>query len=78
MKLKIYYRKNLQMSQGKLAAQCVHAAGLAGFSGQDVPVIVLGLSDRKFDAMKASHPVCVDAGWTELAPGTETAFAVWE
>ena len=47
-KIKIMYRKNLKMSPGKLAAQCVHAA--LGLKDPDpmMTVIVLGVSDKKF------------------------------
>jgi peptidyl-tRNA hydrolase len=47
-KIKIFYRKNLKMTPGKIAAQCVHAA--LGLRNPDpmMSVIVLGVSDKKF------------------------------
>lgn len=79
MKLKILYRKNLKMSPGKLAAQCVHAAAGAGYTGGADAVVVLGVSCRKFSEFKphAKFVVC-DAGRTEVEPGTETALAFYE
>ena len=79
MKLKIYYRKNLGMSPGKIAAQAVHAAQAAGFKGGGMPVCVLSVSDAKFNALKEDGAyVVADAGRTEVEPGTETALAIYE
>jgi peptidyl-tRNA hydrolase len=82
-RIKILARKNLRMSEGKLAAQCVHAAlGLyKAHPGEYRACIVLPVSDSKFAAAKAEHPeayVVSDAGHTEVAPGTETALAFYE
>lgn len=77
MKLKILYRKNLKMSDGKLAAQCVHAGRGLGGPEADA-VIVLGVSDTKFRENCERGYVVVDAGRTELEPGTETCVAFWE
>lgn len=44
--VKILYRKNLNMSTGKVAAQCVHAALLMG-ADPKLPVIVLGVSNSQ-------------------------------
>jgi peptidyl-tRNA hydrolase len=77
MKLKIFYRKNLNMSPGKLAAQCVHAA-CALKTDPQMAVIVLGLTDRRFDQMKSNAEVVIrDAGRTEVEPSTETCFALF-
>lgn len=85
MKIKILYRKNLKMSPGKLAAQAVHAAlGLAEIHEEAadpmMSVVVLGVSDTKFDEAQIEHLgyVVEDAGFTEVAPGTETCFAFIE
>lgn len=63
------------MSPGKLAAQCVHAAALAGYTG-GLAVVVLQASDVKF--RDAKGVVVKDAGVTELEPGTETCKAYYE
>jgi peptidyl-tRNA hydrolase len=56
-RLKILYRKNLNMSPGKLAAQAVHAALLLNAFTDDVDdvamsVVVLGVSNAKFEQAK--------------------------
>jgi peptidyl-tRNA hydrolase len=79
MKLKLYYRRNLKMSDGKLAAQCVHAATGAKFPGGDMPCCVLSASDARFEELKGRAAYVVrDAGFTELPPGTETVLAIFE
>ena len=78
----IFARKDLHMSAGKLAAQCVHAA--AGVCTQShEPVIVLAGKNEHHLIMLAKwadgrHPyfVVTDAGRTEVAPGTVTCLAV--
>lgn len=84
MKIKIFYRKNLKMTPGKLAAQACHAAlGLAPKNHSSV--VVLTASDLKFFELIKSlkqqqikHHVVTDAGYTELAPGTQTCVAYIE
>ena len=79
MKLKIIYRRNLKMSPGKLAAQCVHAATLIGHTDYSMNVVVLSMSDKKFNETVANEGavVVVDAGHTELEPGTVTCGAYY-
>ena len=48
-RIKIFYRKNLKMTPGKIAAQCVHAALGLKDSDPMMSVIVLGISDKKFN-----------------------------
>ena len=52
MKFKIYYNKNLKMSEGKLAAQVSHVSKELGKMTQSNPrediIIVIGLSTTKF------------------------------
>lgn len=79
MRLKILYRKNLGMSPGKLAAQCVHASRRVAFPEEVNAVVVLGVSDAKFNEAKPkAETVIKDAGYTEVAPGTETVLAFFE
>lgn len=88
MRIRIVYRRNLDMSEGKLSAQAVHAAlGLAArlaFPAVLVTasVVVVQASDTKYNEAKnhvASHGIqyysVTDAGRTEVPPGTETCFA---
>jgi peptidyl-tRNA hydrolase len=80
MKLKIYYRRNLKMSPGKLAAQCVHAATGMGHTDYSMPVVVLSASDVKFREKSVVNGTFTvfDAGHTELDPGTATCVAAYE
>ena len=79
--LKIYIRRNLKLSPGKMSAQAVHAAlGLVSEVNFDYhKCIVLEVSDIKFEQAKSSKCyVVIDAGYTEVKPGTETALAFLE
>jgi peptidyl-tRNA hydrolase len=80
MKLKILYRKCLNMTPGKLAAQCVHAATGIGHGDYSMSVVVLGVSTAKFEEAKTAYESYVvrDAGYTEVEPGTETCLAYYE
>lgn len=83
MKLKILYRKNLKMSPGKVAAQAVHAATGIGHTSYNLCVVVLGVSDKKFNEARYNPEqsnlfVVFDAGHTEVAPGTITCLAYYE
>ena len=79
MKLKILYRKNLKMSPGKLGAQCAHAAVAISKDNKPNPIIVLGVSDKKFEEFKLSAQIIIrDAGKTEVKPKTETCLAYFE
>lgn len=86
-RIKILARKNLNMSEGKLAAQCVHAAlGLNAYWPErnihQMSVVVLQVSDTKFREAAAevysTGYVVHDAGYTEVKPGTETCLAFYE
>ena len=83
-RIKFLVRRNLKLSAEKMAAQCVHAA-LA--LNKTIPldamqsVVVLQISDKKFEEAKAEkpeHALIRDAGYTEVAPGTETCMAFLE
>lgn len=81
MRLRLWYRRNLKMSEGKLAAQSVHAAlGLAQKFPEAVDaqhsVVVLMASDKKFEDQKeGKFYTHKDLGLTELPPDTETVLA---
>jgi peptidyl-tRNA hydrolase len=84
MKVKILYRKNLKMSPGKVAAQAVHAAVGLGHTYESMPVVVLGVSDKRFNDMatrladsEKSFYIVADAGLTEVEPGTLTCLAYY-
>ena len=78
-RIKILYRKNLKMSPGKLAAQCVHAALGLNDTSCMMSVVVLGVSDKKFDEnIDTAEYIVLDAGYTEIAAGTETCLSYLE
>ena len=84
-RIKILYRKNLKMTEGKLAAQSVHAVlGLNLETVQltpDLSVVVLGVSDTKFGEAEAEQDpsyTVYDAGYTEVPAGTATCVAFLE
>jgi peptidyl-tRNA hydrolase len=81
MKLKILYRRNLKMTPGKIAAQAVHAAIALEADDPMMSVVVLGVSDKKFEEEKLVHrriAVVRDAGYTEVMPNTETCLAFYD
>lgn len=78
MKIKAIYRKNLKMTEGKLAAQVAHAVKNLGPTPKDCSIVALGVSDKKFGELTEMTPDCyvqVDNGITEVEPNTPTAAA---
>ena len=78
MKIKAIYKKNLKMPEGKVASQVAHAVKNLGVTPIDSTIVVLRVSDKKFDELVAEHPDCyvqVDLGFTVVEKGTATAAA---
>jgi peptidyl-tRNA hydrolase len=79
MRIKAIYRKNLKMTEGKVAAQVAHAVKNLGLTPEDSDIIVLKVSDKKFFEMIEDNydGICVqhDKGLTEVEINTATAAA---
>ena len=87
MRIKVYFNKNLKLSEGKLSAQVAHAvSGLLNTTNTSYDnqsrIVVLGLRQTQFNALfnKLDCPKYqqVDLGLTEIEQGTATAFAYFE
>ena len=89
MKIKIYYRKNLDLSSGKLAAQCAHVAKELGrmlpSDATTDSIIVLGVTDKRYKELSLQFQTeeyfwheQIDNGLTEVVKGTPTAFGYIE
>lgn len=77
MKIKVIYRKNLKMSEGKVAAQVAHAVKNLGKTPKDCDIIVLKVSDKKFNELVSENDcyIQIDKGLTEVEKDTKTAAA---
>lgn len=77
MRIKAIYRKNLKMPEGKIASQVAHAVKNLGITPIDSDIIVLAVSDAKFNILVSENKcfIQVDKGLTCVAEGTETAAA---
>ena len=84
MKFKVFFRKNLNMTPQKLAAQVGHVVKELGRMQPDSNprediIVVLHASDKKFEEIKVEFSelvnyLQVDLGMTEVPAGTETCF----
>ena len=87
MKIKCLYRRNLKLSDQKLAAQVGHVVGnLVQLTedqiDRDSVIIVLKASDKKFaekhkellDSKDVKWYIQIDRGITEILEGTETVI----
>lgn len=77
MKIKAIYRKNLKMSEGKIASQIAHAVKNLGPTPIDCDIAVLKVSDKKFKELTFMYDCYIqyDKGLTEVEPNTPTAAA---
>lgn len=78
MKIKAIYKKNLKMPEGKVASQIAHAVKNLGATPIDCDIIVLKVSDKKFDELVVENTKCyvqIDKGLTCVDAGTRTAAA---
>lgn len=78
MRIKAIYRKNLKMPEGKVASQVAHAVKNLGITPLDSDIIVLAVSDKKFNEIISENPDCyvqIDKGLTCVEQGTKTAAA---
>ena len=77
MKIKVIYRRNLKMTEMKLAAQVAHAVIGLGVTDPLCTIVVLKASDVKFQEL-TDRPDCYihkDFGYTEVPNGTATCAA---
>lgn len=77
VRIKAIYRKNLRMSEGKVASQVTHAVNGLGTFERDCDIVVLGVSCKKFNELITENNcyVQIDKGLTEVSPGEMTAAA---
>lgn len=81
MIIKVAYRKNLKLTEGKLASQVAHAVKNLGLTPIDCNIIVLKYSDKKFfEIVKdivfyKKYYIQKDKGLTQVQPNTITCCA---
>jgi peptidyl-tRNA hydrolase len=77
MRIKAIYRKNLKMSDGKIAAQVAHAVIGLGITDPRCTIVVLKVSDAKFQELTNAKNCYIhrDLGFTEVEADEATAAA---
>ncbi len=77
MRVKAIYRKNLKLTEGKVAAQISHAVIGLGINDPLCTIIVLSVRDRKFfDLISLKNCyVHYDYGYTQVEENEPTAAA---
>lgn len=77
MRIKVVYRRNLRMSEPKVAAQVAHAVIGLGVTDKTSTIVVLPVSDKKFFEFLENEKCYVqeDYGYTEIEEGTKTSLA---
>lgn len=80
MIVKVWYKRNLNMSPAKLASQTAHAVNGLMLNTTDFNIHVLKCSNKQFIQMKEDKDcyVQVDKGLTEVPADTETCLAYVE
>lgn len=85
MRIKAIYRKNLKMSEGKVASQVSHAIIGLGVNDPLITIVVLGVSDKKFENLTLMKSKTMDGcyihkdyGYTEVNENEATAAAWYE
>lgn len=77
MKIQTRYRRNLNMSAGKLSAQVAHCVRMLDDYDPDCKIIVLSVSDKQFFELSERIQDChvqKDLGYTEVEAGTPTVI----
>jgi len=72
MIVKAIYRKNLKMTEGKVASQVAHAVLGLNLALKPSKIIVLKVSDKKFGELVVGQNDCYlqeDGGFTEVNKG---------
>jgi peptidyl-tRNA hydrolase len=77
MRIKAIYKRNLKMTEGKVAAQIAHAVKNLGVTPVDCNIVVLKVSNKKFNELTEATDCYIqtDKGLTEVEGGTQTAAA---
>lgn len=77
IRVKVIYRKNLRMSEGKIAAQVAHSIIGLGITDPRCIIVVLGVSNNKFKELTQNRECYIhhDLGLTEVDNGEKTSAA---
>lgn len=77
MIVKAIYRRNLKMTEGKVASQVAHAVVGLSLAFKPSKIIVLKVTDKKFGELAEQNDCYLqeDGGFTEVNKGEVTAAA---